>query len=71
MVDFRKAFDLVDHKILLNKLKGYKCDENCLSWVESYLSYRTQRVSLNKNISTPARVKCGVPQGSILDPLPV
>ena len=33
MVDFRKAFDIVDHKILLNKLKCYKCDENCLSWV--------------------------------------
>ena len=35
MVDFRKAFDLVDHKILLNKLKWYKCDVNCLSWFES------------------------------------
>ena len=45
MVDFRKAFDLVDHKILLNKLKCYKCDVNCLSWFESYLSNRTQRVS--------------------------
>ena len=47
MVDFRKAFDLVDHQILLNKLKCYKCDANCLSWFESYLSNRTQCVSLN------------------------
>ena len=69
MVDFRKAFDLVDHKILLNKLKCYKCDVNCLSWFESYLSNRTQRVSLNNNLSAPASVKCGVPQGSILGPL--
>ena len=69
LVDFRKAFDLVDHKILLNKLKCYKCDVNCLSWFESYLSNRTQRVSLNNNPSTPASIKCGVPQGSILGPL--
>ena len=69
MVDFRKAFDLVDHNILLNKLKCYKCAVNCLSWYETYLTNRTQLVSLNNNLSTPASVKCGVPQGSILGPL--
>ena len=69
MVDFRKAFDLVDHKILLNKLKCYKCNEKCLSWFESYLSSSAQCVSLNNTLSKPASVTCGVPQGSILGPL--
>ena len=69
MVDFRKAFDLVDHKILLNKLKCYKCNETCLSWFEAYLSSRTQCVSLNNTISKPASITCGVPQGSILGSL--
>ena len=41
MVDFRKAFDLVDHNLLLQKLRLYKCDENSLSWFNSYLSKRT------------------------------
>ena len=69
LVDFRKAFDLVDHKILLKKLQCYKCSENCLKWFESYLTNRTQRVSLNTNVSEPEHVTCGVPQGSILGPL--
>ena len=72
MVDFRKALDLVDIKILLNKLKCYKCNENCLvSWFQSYLSYRTQCVSLNNIFffSNQASVPWGVPQGSILGSL--
>ena len=69
LIDFRKAFDLVDHKILLNKLKYYKCNDTSLSWFQSYLSNRTQRVSINNNLSDPAQVTCGVPQGSILGPL--
>ena len=69
LVDFRKAFDLVDPKILLKKLKCYKCNNSCLSWFESYLQNRTQRVSLNDNLSEAADVIHGVPQGSILGPL--
>ena len=69
MVDLRKAFDLVDHEVLLNKLRCYKCNETCIKWFESYLSNRTQRVSLNSQLSEPETVTCGVPQGSILGPL--
>ena len=69
LVDFRKAFDLVDHEILLRKLKCYKCNDSCVSWFESYLCHRKQRVSLNNNLSSTSEVIHGVPQGSILGPL--
>ena len=69
MVDFRKASDLVDHKLLLQKLRLYKCDENSLSWFNSYLSNRTQMVSINNKVSSSEPIKFGVPQGSILGPL--
>ena len=69
LVDFRKAFDLVDHRTLLKKLRYYKCQETCLKWFESYLTSRTQRVYLGSHLSDPAYVTCGVPQGSILGPL--
>ena len=69
LIDFRKAFDLVDHKVLLKKLQCYKCHETCLRWFESYLTNRSQRVCLNNHLSESASVTCGVPQGSILGPL--
>ena len=69
LVDFRKAFDLVDHNILLKKLECYKYSEACLKWFESNLTNKIQRVSLGNNLSEPANVTCGVPQGSILGPL--
>ena len=68
LIDFRKAFDLVDHKVLIGKLKCFKCNDTSLSWFHSFLSNRTKRVSINNNLSDPAQVTCGVPQGSILGP---
>ena len=69
LVDFRKAFDLVDHQIHLKKLQCYKFNDSCLSWFESCLFNRTQRVSLNNNLSYASDIIYGVPQGSILGPL--
>lgn len=69
LVDFRKAFDLVDHNLLLQKLKHYKINNLSLSWFESYLTNRTQQVKVNGSTSRTENIKCGVPQGSILGPL--
>ena len=69
MIDFKKAFDLVDHSVLLKKLKHYKLSHQALSWFASYLSKRKQKVSLNNIISDDEMITDGVPQGSILGPL--
>jgi exonuclease III len=68
-LDFRKAFDVLPHDILLKKLLLYGCDDLTLRWFQSYLSNRTQRVILNNVLSDTGDVKFGVPQGSILGPL--
>ena len=69
-LDFRKAFDTVDHSILLNKIKlfGISCPPHTRR-LHSYLSNRTQSVNFNGVISTPMSVTVGIPQGSILGPL--
>ena len=69
MIDFRKAFDLADHADLLKKLEIYKCGKSALSWFKSYLSTRTQKVSIKHSESDTENITCGVPQGSILGPL--
>ena len=69
MTDFRKAFDLVDHTLLLKKLKYYKISEKAISWFSSYLLGRKQQVLVNNTLSEAENVTCGVPQGSFLGPL--
>ena len=69
MVDLRKAFNLVNHKTLLQKLTLYGLDDNALAWFTSYLSNREFYVSIDNHMSDKATIASGVPQGSILDPL--
>ena len=68
-IDLKKAFDTVNHKILLNKLEHYGVRGVLLKWFESYLSNRKQFVSLNGDNSDLKDITCGVPQGSVLGPL--
>ena len=62
----KKALDSVNHNVLLDKLVLYDFYDETVTWVQSYLSNRTQQVQFNCTISSPAIIKYGVPQGSIL-----
>ena len=69
-IDLSKAFDTVDHSILLRKLELYGITDRNYAWIKSYLSNRLQYIQIDENSRTEfCVVKCGVPQGSILGPL--
>ena len=68
-LDLSKAFDTVNHDILISKLSHYGIRGICLDWIRDYLKGRKQCVLYNRQASIMLNVKCGVPQGSILGPL--
>ncbi|KAI2662356.1 hypothetical protein H4Q32_001184 [Labeo rohita] len=68
-IDLSKAFDMVDHYLLLDKLQAIGLSKDSLLWFNSYLHCRRQRVCLNGCISQSVIMEKGVPQGSSLGPL--
>ena len=68
-LDFRKAFDLVNHSILLQKLSLYLPHSPSINFIKSFLENRCQFVKINKTTSSKGIIKTGVPQGSVLGPL--
>ena len=68
-LDYAKAFDKVDHQILLKKLHAYGVRGKLLTWLNVYLSNRHQTVVINGEHSHPAKVISGVPQGTVLGPI--
>ena len=68
-IDLQKAFDTVNHDILLSKLNHYCIRGLAFDWFKSYLSDRTQYETINNERSEIQTIKYGVPQGSIVGPL--
>ena len=69
-LDYAKAFDKVDHKILLEKLKLYGIHTTLINWIDNFLSVRMQGVIFNGHLSFLALIISGVPQGTVLGPNP-
>ena len=68
-LDLKKAFDMVDHQILLLKLAKYGFGVDSIAWFTSYLTGQVRKTNVNGKLSPASGITCGVPQGSILGPL--
>ena len=69
LTDLSKAFDCINHELLIAKLEAYGFDNDSLGYIYSYLTHRKQRTKVNNSFSLFSNINCGVPQGSILGPL--
>jgi hypothetical protein len=69
LIDLQKAFDTIDHQILLEKMKFMGFSDSTIAWFDSYLTNRVFLVNIENSFSDPCALSCGVPQGSILGPL--
>ena len=70
IMDLSKAFDSLNHELLLTKLKAYGLDGSCVTFMKTYLTNRLQRCKINNSFSKWGKIFNGVTQGSILGPLP-
>ena len=68
-LDQSAAFDVLSHQILTRKLSLYNFGDNVIDWITSYLSYRSQYVTIGTRNLTYKNVTSGVPQGSVLGPI--
>ena len=68
-MDLSKAFDSLNHDLLLAKLNAYGFSANAIAYIKSYLPNRYQRTDINNKFSTWKNIYNGVPQGSVLGPL--
>ena len=68
-LDLKKAFDTVNHRVLLLKLRALGVDDSAAAWFKSYLTNQCQKTVMGSTVSTPHLVNIGVPQGSVLGPL--
>ena len=66
LIDPQKAFDTIDHELLLEKMVHLLFLTQSIQWFKSYLTNRTFLVNVEKSFSEPGKLECGVPQGSIL-----
>ena len=69
LFDYRKAFDFIDHRVLIGKLKQINISNSIINWIIEFLSGRIQRVKLGRDcLSEWGKVPCGVPHGTKIDP---